>query len=155
MPPLRSPILTPPTSLIVYGWNTGSSHGSCRQLWQTKSPAKRPRLSAFALGWCFGLGHFVPGLYWIALSLLTDPERFAWLVPFCVLGVPAGLAVFPAAAILLLHMSVAPAYATGGREASWRLTLKMIARLRRACRTLKGVRRLEILYGRRGAAIRQ
>ena len=67
--------------------------------------AKRPRLSAFALGWCFGLGHFVPGLYWIALSLLTDPERFAWLVPFCVLGVPAGLAVFPAAAILLLHMS--------------------------------------------------
>jgi hypothetical protein len=57
--------------------------------------------------------------------------------------------------IVLLHMSVAPAYATRGREASRRLTLKMIARLRRACRTLKGVRRLEILYGRRGAAIRQ
>ena len=57
--------------------------------------------------------------------------------------------------IVLLHMSVAAAYATGGCEAERRLTLKMIARLKRACRALKGVRRLDILYGRRGAAIRQ
>jgi hypothetical protein len=56
--------------------------------------------------------------------------------------------------IVLLHMGVAPAYAAGGRESSRLLALKMIERLKRACRSLKGVRQLEILYGRRATAIR-
>ena len=60
--------------------------------------APRPGRARVWIGWWFGVGHFVPGLYWISLSLLTDPERFAWLVPFAVLGVPAGLAIFTAAA---------------------------------------------------------
>ena len=61
--------------------------------------APRPARARFWLGWWFGFGYFVPGLYWIALSLLTDAARFWWLVPFCVLGVPAGLALFPALGI--------------------------------------------------------
>jgi hypothetical protein len=56
--------------------------------------------------------------------------------------------------IVLLHMGVAPDYATGGREAGRLLALKMIERLKRACRSLKGIRQLEILYGRRATAIR-
>ena len=55
--------------------------------------AHRPR-TAFVLGWWFGLGHFVAGIYWVALALLTDAERYGWMVPFAVLGLSAVLAVF-------------------------------------------------------------
>ena len=51
--------------------------------------------TAFSLGWWFGLGHFVTGIYWIALALLTDPERYGWMIPFAVVGLSAILAVFP------------------------------------------------------------
>jgi len=49
---------------------------------------------AFWLGWWFGFGHFIAGLYWIANSLLVDPLRFAWLIPFAVSLIPAALAVY-------------------------------------------------------------
>lgn len=48
----------------------------------------------FWLGWCFGLGYFVSGLYWFAYSLLVDAEKFAWMIPFAVLGLPSILAIF-------------------------------------------------------------
>ena len=53
------------------------------------------RRAAFAAGWWFGLGHFVSGLYWIGIALMTDPERYAWLVAPAVLAISAGLALFP------------------------------------------------------------
>jgi apolipoprotein N-acyltransferase len=49
---------------------------------------------AFALGWSFGFGFFVAGLYWIAAALFVDIASFWWLVPFAVMGFPAGLAIF-------------------------------------------------------------
>jgi apolipoprotein N-acyltransferase len=61
------------------------------------------RRAAFALGWCFGFGFFLAGLYWIAAALLVDVAQFGWLVPFCVLGVPAGLAIFTGLALLASH----------------------------------------------------
>jgi len=57
---------------------------------------------AFLLGWCFGFGHLVAGLYWFAHALLTDAEKFAWLIPFAVSIIPAFLAVYPGLAALLL-----------------------------------------------------
>ncbi|MFN4087620.1 MAG: apolipoprotein N-acyltransferase [Alphaproteobacteria bacterium] len=57
--------------------------------------------AAFAAGWWFGFGFFVVGLYWIANALLIEPERFAWLIPFAVCGLPAVLAVFTGIATLL------------------------------------------------------
>lgn len=63
--------------------------------------ARRPGRTALILGWWFGFGQFAVGFYWIMLSLFTDPERFAWLAPFTLLGIPAGLAVFPALAVWL------------------------------------------------------
>ena len=56
------------------------------------------RRAAFAAGWWFGLGHFVALLHWLAFPLLVDADRFAWLVPFAVLVIPAGLAFLTGAA---------------------------------------------------------
>ncbi|MDF1719859.1 MAG: apolipoprotein N-acyltransferase [Minwuia sp.] len=71
--------------------------------------------SAFALGWWFGWGHFIAGLYWIASAFLVEPEKFAWMVPFPLLGLPAVLAVFPA-------LSVWVAWRLS-RHGSWRMLL--------------------------------
>ena len=49
---------------------------------------------AFWTGWAFGFGHFVTGLYWISISLLVEPEKFAWLIPFAVSLVPAFLSIY-------------------------------------------------------------
>lgn len=61
--------------------------------------------AAFVLGWWFGFGHFLSGLYWIGAALLTEPERYGWMVAPVVLGLSAGLAVFPAAASLVTWAS--------------------------------------------------
>jgi apolipoprotein N-acyltransferase len=53
------------------------------------------------LGYVFGLGFFVAGLYWIAAALFVDIAVFWWALPFAVLGVPAVMAFFPAAALLV------------------------------------------------------
>jgi apolipoprotein N-acyltransferase len=52
--------------------------------------------AAALAGWWFGLGYFVPGLYWTGYAFLVDAPTFAWLMPFAVLGLPAYLALFPA-----------------------------------------------------------
>src|SRR5712691_7242319 len=51
------------------------------------------------LGYVFGLGFFVAGLYWIAAALFVDIARFWWAVPFAALGLPACLALYSAAAL--------------------------------------------------------
>lgn len=50
------------------------------------------------IGWFFGFGYFFTGLYWVGNSFLVEAEDFAWLMPFAVISLPAGLAVFYAAA---------------------------------------------------------
>jgi apolipoprotein N-acyltransferase len=52
--------------------------------------------AAAIAGWWFGLGYFVPGLYWIGNAFLVDAPTFAWLLPFAILGLPAYLALFTA-----------------------------------------------------------
>jgi apolipoprotein N-acyltransferase len=52
--------------------------------------------AAALTGWWFGLGYFVPGLYWIGNAFLVDASTFAWLMPFAVLGLPIYLALFTA-----------------------------------------------------------
>ena len=49
---------------------------------------------AFAIGWWFGFGYFLSGLYWIGSAFLVDAKTFGWLLPFAVTLLPAGLAVF-------------------------------------------------------------
>ncbi len=61
------------------------------------------RRDAFMLGWCFGFGFFVAGLYWIAAALFVDIAQFWWLVPFTVTALPAGLGLITALALLLAY----------------------------------------------------
>lgn len=58
---------------------------------------------AFVLGWAFGIGYFVAGLYWIANALLIDVARFGWMIPFAVGGLSAALAVYPGLVALGVH----------------------------------------------------
>jgi len=58
---------------------------------------------SFGIGWSFGFGFFLVGLYWIGAALLVDAAQFWWLLPFAVLGIPAGLAIFIGLALLATH----------------------------------------------------
>jgi apolipoprotein N-acyltransferase len=53
-------------------------------------------LAAAGAGWWFGFGYFVVGLYWIGNALLVDAKTFGWLMPFALVALPAGLALFTA-----------------------------------------------------------
>jgi apolipoprotein N-acyltransferase len=50
--------------------------------------------SAFFIGWLFGFGYFVAGLWWLGNALLVEADDFAWALPLAVLGLPAVLALF-------------------------------------------------------------
>jgi apolipoprotein N-acyltransferase len=60
--------------------------------------------AAAMAGWWFGLGYFVPGLYWIGYAFLVDAPTFAWLMPAAVLGLPAYLALFTASGFALARL---------------------------------------------------
>jgi apolipoprotein N-acyltransferase len=55
-------------------------------------------VTAAVSGWWFGFGYFVAGLYWLGFAFLVDAKTFGWLLPFAVIGLPAALAFFMAAA---------------------------------------------------------
>lgn len=61
--------------------------------------------AAGALGWWFGFGFFLSGLYWVGISMTVDLAQFGWMIPFATAGLAAGLAIFPALAIWLLKLS--------------------------------------------------
>lgn len=65
---------------------------------------RRPR-GAFLVGWAFGSGHFLVGLYWVGIAFLVDAERFAVFMPFAVAGLAIGLGLFPASAVLALWLT--------------------------------------------------
>lgn len=70
-------------------------------LWQIDSCTNKKQ--AFWLGWFFGLGFFVVGLYWIAFALLVDIKQFGWMIPFAMFGIPAVLAFYTAIISLLTY----------------------------------------------------
>ena len=69
-------------------------------------------MRAGLIGFAFGMGHHIVGLYWISHSLLIDPWRHGWLIPLFVGGLAAILAVFialaAAAARVLAGRKVVP-----------------------------------------------
>jgi apolipoprotein N-acyltransferase len=68
---------------LIDGATTGAS----------SSPLGRLK-PAFAIGWWFGFGYFLAGLWWIGGAVLVEADSFAWALPFAVLGIPLLLAFF-------------------------------------------------------------
>jgi apolipoprotein N-acyltransferase len=65
---------------------------------ETTDGSARAAWRATLVGWWFGFGYFFAGLFWIGEAFLVEAEIFAWLLPFAVTLLPAGLALFYAAA---------------------------------------------------------
>src|SRR5947208_7795633 len=61
-------------------------------------------VAAAATGWWFGFGYFLAGLYWVGFAFLVDAGTFGWLMPFAVVALPAGLALFTALALALARV---------------------------------------------------
>ena len=57
---------------------------------------KRPIWNSGRLGWAFGFGQFLAGLYWVGYSFTVDAANHGWQLPFAVLFLTAGLALFTA-----------------------------------------------------------
>jgi apolipoprotein N-acyltransferase len=62
----------------------------------------------FALGWCFGLGHFTLGDNWIATAFTYQAQMPAWLGMVAVVLIALYLALFPAFAALAAWLAVRP-----------------------------------------------
>lgn len=67
-------------------------------------PPLRRLIAPFAIGWWFGFGYFLAGLWWVGAALLVEAERFAWALPLAVLGLPVLLAVFYGLATALARL---------------------------------------------------
>lgn len=86
------PFFLLPLAIPAYG-------GLAWLIWRAPS-----RKIAFTTGWWWGFGFFTSGLYWMCIALLTDPVKFAWLIPFTLLGLHGALALFSALAALILYL---------------------------------------------------
>ena len=63
--------------------------------------ARARLLCAAVTGFWFGFGYFLGALYWTGEAFLVEPLRHAWLLPFAMTLLPAGMALFFAAAATL------------------------------------------------------
>lgn len=53
------------------------------------------------VGWCFGFGMHVAGLWWLGNALTVSGAAPAWAAPLASVGLAAGLALFPAVAVAI------------------------------------------------------
>jgi apolipoprotein N-acyltransferase len=60
--------------------------------------------SAAAVGWWFGFGYFLAGLYWIGHAFLVDVRTFGWFLPLAVTALPAGMALYTALGVALARL---------------------------------------------------
>ncbi len=63
---------------------------------------------SFWLGFFYGLGYFVTGLWWIGNALLVEGNEFAWVWPISVIGLPTLLSLFTATAIACACVLASP-----------------------------------------------
>ncbi|HXW26388.1 MAG TPA: apolipoprotein N-acyltransferase [Xanthobacteraceae bacterium] len=61
--------------------------------------------AAAIAGWWFGFGYFLAGLYWVGFAFLVDADKFGWLLPIAVVGLPAGMALYTAFGLALARLS--------------------------------------------------
>ncbi len=105
MPPLGIlPALAVALPMAVWMLD-GATEGAGRFAWRTLR-------AAFLIGWAFGFGYFLAGLWWIGAAFTVETDEFFWLMPFGVLGLPLGLGLFHGAGFLLARML----WSGGGRR---------------------------------------
>ena len=56
-------------------------------------------IQAALIGFVFGFAFFLGSVHWIGEAFLVDVERYGLLMPFAILGLSLGLAIFPAIAL--------------------------------------------------------
>ena len=61
--------------------------------------------ASFRLGYAFGFGFFISGLYWIAAALFVDIGQLLVAVPIAAAGLPAALALYSGAGAVLVQIS--------------------------------------------------
>lgn len=66
--------------------------------------AGRSRGGAFLIGWAFGFGYMLAGMYWLGFAFLVQADRFGWMIPIAVPGFLAFLGIFPGLAALAAQM---------------------------------------------------
>lgn len=69
-------------------------------IWLAQSATSRKQ--SFLIGWAFGSGYFITGLYWISVALFVDIALWWWVLPLSLLVGPALLALFTYALVPLL-----------------------------------------------------
>ncbi len=96
MPPLKLwPVLFVTLPILI--WLIDGALAPAHKLGRepaTAGSSWRQLGAAAAVGWWFGFGYFVAGLYWVGEALLVEADTFAVLIPFAVTLLPAGLALF-------------------------------------------------------------
>jgi apolipoprotein N-acyltransferase len=70
-----------------------------------------PACRAAVIGWWFGFGYFVAGLFWVGEAFLVEAEKFAWALPLAVTAFPGGLALFYALATAAVALAWRPGFA--------------------------------------------
>jgi apolipoprotein N-acyltransferase len=84
------------------------------------------RKDAFLLGWCFGLGHFVLGLNWIAHAFTFQDAMPHWFGYGAVILLSLYLAIFPGIATLMARIAASRFGDPAGRD-KFALTLFLAA----------------------------
>jgi apolipoprotein N-acyltransferase len=59
---------------------------------------KKPVRGAASAGWAFCFGQFLVGWHWIGYAFLVDPTNHLWQMPFALVSLTAGLALYGALA---------------------------------------------------------
>ncbi|MGU3540274.1 apolipoprotein N-acyltransferase [Methylobacterium sp. A54F] len=77
-------------------------------VWLLEGVAARGLGSAAGLGWAWGFGYFVAGLWWLGSAFLVEADEFAWALPLGVVGLPAGLGLFSAAGFAAARLLWSP-----------------------------------------------
>ncbi len=90
-----SPVLFLTLPALLWLMDGAAADRSASTRWP---PVVQRALAAGEVGWWFGFGFHLTGLYWIGAAFLVEADKFALLLPVAVMLMPAGLALFHACA---------------------------------------------------------
>jgi apolipoprotein N-acyltransferase len=106
------PVVAPPTDDPLPARARAAIEDIKKNVGIAQTPPQASRLAqawrhitpAATIGWWFGFGYFIAGLYWLGFALLVDAASYAWFLPFAIIGVPAGLAIFTSFGVVLARL---------------------------------------------------